>query len=289
MPPTKPKNLAVIGDPIAHSLSPQIQNAALKQAGLKLKYQAVRVGLLSLKSFVKGAEKSYLGFNVTIPHKVAILPLMDRLAFEAKAIGAVNTVLIKDGQLVGFNTDGAGYLMSLQNDAGFRPRGKHVTLLGAGGAARAIAMALGLDRVKSLSIANRTLDHAKDLVRDLKKRLPQLAINACPLDGKDFEAALKRTDLLVNTTSVGLGGTRFPDFPWFSLKNRAVVSDIVYRPLHTHFLKTAKKAGHAIHSGEGMLIYQGALAFEIWTGVKPDTALMRRVMLKELKKIEESS
>ncbi len=282
MPPRSRFQLAVIGDPVSHSLSPEMQNAALKKLKLPLRYGAIRVRPQELKSFVKGLGRRLMGFNVTIPHKVAIVPLLDRIAFEAKLIGAVNTVLSRNGFLVGFNTDGAGYLMSLLNDAKFQPRGKQVTLLGAGGAARAIGTALGLNQVRSLTIANRTQENAARLTKDLIRNLPKISIHSCGLTGKAFASALKNSHLLINTTSIGLHATAFPDFPWKSLKKGALVSDIVYHPRMTPFLKAAKKYSHPIHSGEGMLVHQGALALEIWTGMKPDTRLMRRVLLKNL-------
>ncbi len=277
------KQLAVIGDPISHSLSPLIQSAAIKKLRIPYEYKALRVRPKELRRFMKGKSGELAGFNVTIPHKEAIIPFLDRLAFEAKSIGAVNTVMNRNGELIGFNTDGAGYLLSLEKDKKFYPRGKRITLLGAGGAARAIAVVLGLNGAKSLVIANRTISRARRLARDLKKHLPQVPISSCGLKGKEFETALKNTQLLINTTMVGMGGTAFEDFPWKRLNPKALVSDIVYRPQITPFLKSARKAGHPIHPGEGMLVYQGALALELWTGKQPDVRLMRRVMLKALK------
>jgi shikimate dehydrogenase len=282
-------SLAVIGDPVSHSLSPAMQNAALRALKLPYRYRAIRVPPRSLKSFMKQAAPKLAGFNVTIPHKVAIVPLLDRLAFEAKLIGAVNTVVHRNGEWIGFNTDGAGYLFSLQQDARFNPKGRRVTLLGAGGAAHALAFVLGLHRVKSLTLVNRHPKRAAELAVDLKKHFPKIEIQVCAWGEKLFATALKKTDLLINGTSVGLGGTAFENFPWRHLKKRALVSDIVYQPRWTPFLRAAKRRGHPIHTGEGMLVHQGALALEIWTGQKPDTGLMRRVLLKELKKREKKN
>ncbi len=261
-----------------------MQSAAIRDLRIPYEYRAIRVKADKLKQFMKTQAKQLAGFNVTIPHKVAILGLLDRLAFEAKLIGAVNTAMFRDGEWIGFNTDGAGYLMSLQEDAGFNPRDRHVVLLGAGGAARAISIALGLHRAKSITIANRTEDRALALVSDLHKKLPKLTVEGVALHGAAFRDALKRCHLLVNCTAVGLKNSKFQDFPWEELAGDTLVSDIVYHPRFTPFLKTAKRAGHPIHSGEGMLVHQGALALEIWTGKKPDTGLMRRVLLKELRK-----
>ena len=277
------KRLAVIGDPVSHSLSPAMQNAAIQRLKAPYRYQAIRIGQESLPDFIKTKAPTLAGFNVTVPLKEAIVPLLDRLAFEAKLIGAVNTVLPKEGELIGFNTDGAGYLMSLHADRKFNPKGKRVVILGSGGAARALAAVLALAHAKSVTVANRTLHRAEQLTRELRFRLPKAELNFCPLRGTPLERALRRCDLLINTTRVGLGGTSFEGFPWEKLKRNALVSDIVYNPRMTPFLKTAKKFRHPIHTGDGMLVYQGALAFEIWTGRKPPVQVMYKTLLKHLK------
>ena len=283
MPRPRIKQIAVIGDPVSHSLSPAMQNAAIARLELPYRYRAIRVRPGELSAFLKGKATRLEGFNVTVPHKEAIVPLLDRLAYEAELIGAVNTVLRREGKWLGFNTDGAGYLMSLQADAKFSVRGKRVVLLGAGGAARGIAVALVLAKARHVVVANRTLARAEGLVQDLGFRLGKASLSASPLEGKGFERELGRADLLVNTTRVGLGGSSFESFPWKKLKKGALVSDIVYIPRHTPFLKAAKKMKHPIHTGEGMLVFQGALALEIWTGAKPDPKLMRRAILKNLR------
>lgn len=284
MPRNKVQKLAVIGDPISHSLSPAMQNAAIEKLGAPYLYQAIRVRSQGLKAFVQGRARQLAGFNVTIPHKEAIVPLLTRLDKQAALIGAVNTVVNRDGKLIGFNTDGAGYLTSLEADKKFSPRKKRIVLLGAGGAARALAVVLTMADAKAITIANRSPARAEHLARELALRMPPSQFIACAQQGKDFEAALKTCDLLINTTRVGLNGTAFPDFPWEKLNKRALVSDIVYTPRMTPFLKAAKRREHEIHTGEGMLVFQGALAFEIWTGLKPDAKLMRRELLRRLAK-----
>ena len=280
----KIQKLAVIGDPVSHSLSPAMQNAAIRKLKAPYQYDALRVRPEGLAAFIQKKARKLSGFNVTIPHKESIGPHLDRLTYEAELIGAVNTVLNKDGSLIGFNTDGAGYLMSLRANRRFDPRGKHIVILGAGGAARALAVVLSLARARSITVANRTLKRAELLARELGFRLPNSKLIPCPLEGKPLASALKRCDLLINTTRVGLGGSSFEDFPWEKLRRRALVSDIVYNPRITPFLKTARRRKHPIHTGEGMLAYQGALALEIWTGLKPDARLMQRELQKRLKK-----
>jgi shikimate dehydrogenase len=164
----------------------------------------------------------------------------------------------------------------------FNPKGKRVVILGAGGAARALAVVLSLAHAKSVAVVNRTPRRATELAQELGFRL-KAKILGLPLAGEAFEAALQDCDLLINTTRVGLGGSSFEDFPWTKLRRRALVSDIVYSPRMTPFLKTAKRRGHKVHTGDGMLVYQGALAFEIWTGLQPDVRAMRRELLKRLK------
>jgi len=280
------QRLAVIGDPISHSLSPAMQNAAISKLKAPYRYQALRVLPKDLKNFLQGKALQLAGFNVTLPHKEAIAHLLDRLAYEAKMIGAVNTVLRRNGEWIGFNTDGAGYLMSLHAEKKFNPRGKHLVILGAGGAARALAVVLALAHAKSVTIANRTAKRAEQLAREVGFRIKGVKFSAVSLEGEPLEAALKKSALLVNTTRVGLGGSSFVDFPWKKLRRGALVSDIVYSPRMTPFLKAARRRKHPIHTGEGMLVYQGALAFEIWTGLKPDVRLMRRELLAQLKRRE---
>lgn len=276
------KRLAVIGDPISHSLSPLMQNAALQQLGLPIIYEAIRVSGNELKNFVQKQSAELLGFNVTIPHKTAIIPWLGGLSQAAQRIGAVNTVVKENNQWVGHNTDGAGYLASLQEE-GLSVKQQNITLLGAGGAARAIAVAIADHGAKSIHIANRTQENAKKLAETLASIFPSIIFSISELQGADFEARLEATDLLVNTTSVGLKGRgEFSDFPWSRLKASSQVSDIVYRPRFTQFLQKAQQNGHKIHSGEGMLVHQGALALTLWTGRKPDVTLMRKVLLNKL-------
>lgn len=280
----KKKQLAVIGDPITHSLSPLIQNAAIEKLKIPITYKAIRVPSERLKEFVRTQARKLVGFNVTVPHKRAILPYLNSLSQEAKIIGAVNTVLNKNGKLFGFNTDGTGYLKSLHETAHFDPRGKNIVVLGAGGAARGIATVLALSRAKSITLANRTLSRAREVVRDLKIHFKHVKWYSTVLFKEKFKKSLKQAHLLINTTSIGLKGTAFENFPFNHLKTQCLVSDIVYHPRMTPFLKQAKRLSHPIHTGEGMLVYQGALALELWTGCQPDIRLMKKVLLEALKK-----
>lgn len=276
------KQLAVIGDPVAHSLSPAMQNAALRELSLPFTYRKIHVRPQELKKFMRQRAPKLAGFNCTLPHKEAILEYLDWISPAAKQMGAVNTVVRRQGKYYGFNTDGAGYLRSLEEEVDWAPQGKRITLLGAGGAARGLAMALASAGASELAVCNRTLARAKKLVERLKKSHPKLKLTAGPLKGPGLERALKRTDLLVNTTTLGMEGSAWQGFPWQALPRRALVSDIIYHRRITPLLRGAKAHGHHIHTGEGMLVHQGALAFLLWTGHLPNTKLMYRELRKAL-------
>jgi shikimate dehydrogenase len=231
---------------------------------------------------MKGPARRLAGFNITLPHKEKIIPYLDFLVPKARMIGAVNTVVQRRGKLIGFNTDGDGYLMSLREEKDFDVRGAHVTLLGAGGAARSLAVSLAFSQVKGITIANRSVHRARKLAGYLASHFKKASFAYSELSGVSFERALKKTDLLINTTSVGLGGSRFENFPWDQVPARTLISDIVYTPRWTPFLNEAKRRGYAVHTGEGMLLHQGALAFELWTGHRPDMRVMRRALLRGL-------
>jgi len=282
--PTVKQALAVIGDPVAHSLSPPMHNAAIQDLGLAFTYTKIRVKPKELKKFLKTRGKKLAGFNCTVPHKEAVIPFLDWISQGARRAGAVNTVVQRNGKFFGFNTDGAGYLTSLLQDTGFSPEKKRVLILGAGGAARGLAMSLAEEKVRQITIANRTLSRAKDLVHQIKKYFPKLQVTASPLEGPPLQKALKTADLLINTTTVGMNGSGWKDFPWQQLRKKTLVSDIIYNPRMTPLLKGAKKRGLRIHTGEGMLVHQGALAFLLWTGYQPNTKLMHRELLKALRK-----
>ncbi|HSA59690.1 MAG TPA: shikimate dehydrogenase [bacterium] len=277
--------LGIVGDPIAHSLSPAMHNAVLRRSGFRFFYLPFHVTPDRLKGFVRDVPLLPLaGFNVTIPHKEAVLKHLSWVSPEAKAIGAVNTVVVSGRRLKGYNTDAPGYLRSLVQEAGFRPRGKSVLVLGAGGSARAVIYALAAAGAKIILIANRTLPRARALAREFSKKFRRVAFSAIPLETKVLASRFPATDLLVNTTSVGLDGTAFPRLPLANLKKTAVVSDLVYKPPKTPLLKAAARRGLTIHTGDGMLLHQGALAYRLWTGRKPDLKVMKKALLDAMKR-----
>ncbi|HEY5974977.1 MAG TPA: shikimate dehydrogenase [Geobacteraceae bacterium] len=273
--------LGIIGSPIAHSLSPLMQNAALAELGLDFVYVPFAVAPDQLDLAVSGLRTlGVTGFNVTIPHKETILPLLDEITPQAMRMGAVNTVQRVGDRLVGHNTDGAGLLAALAADLDFTVAGKRVLILGAGGAARAAVMALLDAGAAAVTIANRDLARGEALMGMAVKQggagimVAPLAILA--------SAELGGYDLLLNATSVGMNGTTFVDFCPELLNDTACVYDMVYAPLETPLLRSARQAGRRTANGLGMLAAQGERAFVLWTGCQPPPGVMRTVLLTRL-------
>ena len=280
----KLKIIGIIGDPVSHSLSPLMHNAALAYYRLPYLYMPFPVKNEELPEFFASLTRRRIGgLNVTIPHKQAVIPFMDSLSREAKVIGAVNTVIIKGRKRIGRNTDGAGFIASLKHEARSTMEGKHVILLGAGGAARAIAVALGLSKIREVLLINRTEKKAHDLAFELGKKFKQTVFSACSLDNIDV-AYWSLADLLINATSMGMKGIKLWPLPLHKLSKKTIVSDIVYNPLETPLLRRARRLKLKTHPGWGMLLYQGALSFEMWTGKKAPVAVMKQVLLDALKK-----
>lgn len=276
--------LGVIGHPIAHTLSPAIHNPALAWLGLNMRYLAFHVHPAQLERAVRGfVAIGLVGFNATIPHKEALLPLMDWVDPLAQRIGAVNTVSIDeaDGTLRGYNTDAQGFTDALQEayttERPLELDRTQVVVLGAGGAARGVVVGLLEAGAKQIAVANRTPARAARLVADLRPHYPQATLVPLPLEAHALP--LESCDLLVNTTLLGLAGETMEMVHMHRLPTTALVYDIVYSPKETPLLHAAKEQGLAILNGLGMLIHQGSRAFEIWTGQKmPVTAVRERLL-----------
>ena len=279
----KTKNLGVMGWPIAHSLSPVLQNAAIGTAGVDYVYTALPVRPEDLPTAVAGLRAlQFCGWNVTIPHKTAIMPLLDAIDEDARIIGAVNTVVNEDGHLTGYNTDVTGFIQALL-DAGFAPQGKTAVLLGAGGAARAVIWGLIKAGVAAIHIGVRNPAKIQPLVREFSA---YGTLTASHWEQEDFAAKLLSADLLVNTTPLGMTPQTdaMPPVDWSNVKADAFVYDIIYTPAETRLLREAREHGHRILNGEGMLAGQGAAAFRKWTGVTPDAGLMKARLREALAK-----
>ena len=265
----------VMGWPVAHSRSPLIHNHWLQKYGLTGSYVQLAVQPDRLATALPGlAALGFKGCNVTIPHKVDALTLVHVVDANARRVGAVNTVVVQaDGSLKGMNTDGFGYIQSLLNaQPGWRADAGPVVVLGAGGAARAVVLALADQGAKEIRLINRTLDKAKAMATEFGA-----PVNAVPWDQR--HAALSGAALLVNTTSQGMRGHPPLDLDLSNLPTSALVSDIIYVPLETELLLAAKARGNPTVGGLGMLLNQARPAFEAWFGVLPDvTPELRRLV-----------
>ena len=284
----KTKICGLIGDPVEHTMSPPMHNVAFEKLGLDYAYLPFRVKPEDLPGAVNGLKTlNAIGFNVTIPHKVAVIPLLDELDSLAEKIGAVNTVVNNDGILKGYNTDASGFLQALL-ERGIEPREKNIVVLGAGGAARAITYILA-ERNASLTILNRReeLDWAEAITENIKTDL-QKEVKVFELLPEPLQEVLAMADILVNATSVGMSpsGDASPVLAGL-IKSELVVVDIVYNPVRTRLLRDAEAAGAVTVAGIDMLIWQGALAFEKWTGQKAPFDLMKKVVVEGLKSHED--
>ena len=283
----KTKIYGVIGDPIEHTMSPLMHNAAFAKMGVDYWYIPFRVSKENLGKAIESIKALNIrGLNVTIPHKVAVIPFLDKLDPLAEKIGAVNTIVNENGILTGYNTDATGFLEALR-ERGNKPRRKNIVILGAGGAARAIAFVLA-ERDAHLVILNRQLeiDWAEELSHCISLTFKK-DVKALELDEKNLATVLDQADIIVNTTSVGM----IPDIdktpvPAKLLRPGLVVFDIVYNPIRTRLLREAEAAGAKTISGIDMLVWQGALAVEKWTGLKEPRGLMREKAIKVLQENE---
>ena len=269
----------IIGHPVAHSLSPVFQGAAFKECGLDVRYELWDTPLDELPGRVLSLRgEQYLGANVTIPHKEAVIPLLDELGGQSARVGAVNTIVNRSGRLFGFNTDGPGFVAALRNEAYFDPAGKSFLLVGAGGGARGIAFALAEARALRIEISNRSVDRAEKLARDVAAAGAEVVVSRPG-------ASLERFDCVVNCTSLGMhggpGAAATPCDP-SGMRAGSLAVDIVYTPEETPFLAAARAAGLKTLPGLPMLIYQGALAFELWTGVHAPVEVMFEAARKAL-------
>lgn len=268
--------VGLFGYPVEHSLSPVMHNTAFSKLELDYLYLPFEVAPDNLKAAVEGVRGLNLrGVNLTIPHKEAVIPYLDQVSQEAELIGAVNTIKNEAGKLTGYNTDGRGFVRSLKEE-GFMPQNKNALIIGAGGAARAVAFQLGLEGVDRLYIANRTFKKAEDLVFDIKEGLVMETVQPLPLKQEKLKEIISGVDLLVDTTPIGMypESEVEPVIDPELIQSNMVVSDLVYNPVETSLLKAAKDRGAKIVSGLGMLVYQGAISFELWTGKKAPVELM---------------
>lgn len=278
------KIYGVFGYPLKHTLSPVMHETAFKKKGIKAFYLPLEQNKKLFQANLKSLKHSPLdGFNITVPYKEVVAKAVDILTPEAKTLGAVNTVYRKNNKWVGTNTDVDGFLCSLKKDAGFNPKGKKVLILGAGGAARAVAYGLAKEKAKTVFIANRTPKKARAVAEHLKKCFKTTGFMALGNSGEDLKETVASCELVVNATSLGLKKTdSLPISKSYigkaKAQNKKLFFDLVYNPEKTVFLKAAREKGHRTMGGKGMLVYQGALAWEIWTKKKAPVLDMRRAL-----------
>jgi shikimate dehydrogenase len=272
----------VIGDPIAHSFSPDMHNAAIDALGIDYCYVAFHVRPENVGEAVNGLRGfGILGLNVTIPHKLAVMEHVDQISEEALAVGAVNTIHNEDGSLTGHNTDVYGVTAAIERVAGMTLFPESCVVLGAGGAARAATYALGRrDEVKQITILNRTVDRAESLAVDMEKITGKRILPAA-LDGASEKKAFDDAGLVVNTTSLGM----FPNTDASPLVSQdavrpdLVLYDTVFNPLETSLMRQFRSKGAPAYGGLDMLVFQGARSFEIWTGIEPPTDVMKQAVV----------
>lgn len=273
--------VGLIGDPVKHSISPQIHNSAFRELGLDYVYVAFRVSSNNLADSIRGIKSLEIdGINVTIPHKSAIITELDEVHETAKKIGAVNTIKKTEKGLKGFNTDGIGVLKSLKERIGGL-KNKKILLLGAGGAARAISFILAEKGVE-LTISNRTVSKGEELANEIENETKS-KVSHIPQEKKAMAEEIKSSDILINSTSVGMHPKVDETLVESEdMHSELVVMDIVYNPLKTRLLEEAEKAGAETISGLGMLVYQGAASFEIWIDEEPPIKIMKEAARKAL-------
>lgn len=269
----------VFGDPIRHSRSPIMLNRAFQESEINAVYAAFHVRPEELGDAVRGIRAlGYRGINVTIPHKVEVMQYLDEIDEGARVVGAVNTIVNEAGKLIGYNTDGIGYVRSLKEETGIDLKGKSVLVLGAGGAARGVAYALAKEGAGCIYIANRTKERALELADTISAYTKTVGLG---LD--EIANVVDEAQFVLNTTSAGMHpNTEELPMPVELLREHHLVSDLIYNPRITRFLREAEVKGARIHGGLGMFIYQGAFAFEYWTGTPAPVAVMRQVVEQSL-------
>lgn len=279
-------NVGVIGYPLAHTISPAFQQPAFDHYGIHAQYRPYPVTAADLPAMIaRVRETAWLGLNVTIPHKEAVAALVDRCTPAAQTIGAVNTLFKDGGSLVGDNTDAHGFLTALRTDGGTDPAGRRVLVLGAGGAGRAVLVALAHAGASHITLANRHRERAENLLDSLAAALHAQVTEVVGWQSAAVRAAAMTADIIVNSTAVGMAKGPAPDespLPPHVFRQGQTVFDLVYSPRRTRLLRFAQAGEARTLDGLPMLVYQGAAAFERWTGKPAPLKLMKAKALAAL-------
>ena len=282
-----PIRLGVVGDPVAHSLSPGMHNAGLKECDLAFQYAAFQIAPNELAEALRlFRELGFLGLNLTVPHKIAAVPFVDAVEERARKIGAINTIVIEDGKLIGHNTDGPGFVRALREEFSVDLRDLRVLLLGAGGGAgRALAYQCALENCERLVLVSRTFEKAQTLARELAGYFsgprvlgPEARLEAVRSEAAALRTQIARTDLVINATSLGLKRSDPSPLPRAVIAPHLMIYDLVPRKVRTPLLADATEAGARGANGLGMLLHQGALAFELWFDRPAPLAAMRAAL-----------
>ena len=278
----KTKIVGVIGDPVEHSHSPQMHNAAFVELGLNYVYVPFHIQPDALPAAIEGFKAiNVVGLNVTIPHKQAVIPFLDEISREVELIGAVNTLTFENGRIKGDNTDGLGFLEGMRETGLELPQGESALVIGAGGSARAVIVALSSIGLETIFIANRTTSKAIKLAEGLSDTIGT-PIHGMGLDDPQLAEIVNGVALVVNTASVGMDISKPPLINAEWLRPQTTVYDIVYTPPETRLLLAAAERGCHTIQGLGMLVYQGAIAFEKWTKVTPPVKTMKQILQQAL-------
>ncbi len=286
-----PLKLAVFGDPIAHSLSPQMHNAALEEQGIEARYCRMEIPVANLEEGLRRIrDNGFIGANLTIPHKIEVLPFLDEIDSDALRLGAVNTVVIEPpeegGRFLGFNTDGPGIARSIRADFDVDVSDLRVMILGAGGGAgRAAAVQCAMEGCQRLVLVNRSIEKLQPIFKELKTHFaddrvsgPSKWIEICPWEDDALKRQLDYIDLIINATSLGMKRTDPIPVPKSLLQAHHLIYDIVYGKGQTKLLRAAEEAGARGANGLSMLLYQGALSYEIWFDRAAPVATMKRAL-----------
>ena len=270
------KRAGIIGYPLSHSISPAFQQAAIDHHKLGARYERWQTPEPEIEKVIKSLRApSIMGANVTVPYKEKVIPVLDDVDEMARSIGAVNTIVNQAGRLIGHNTDAGGFLKALKNKGGFEPSNKSIVILGAGGSAKAVGFALGKAGARTITLVNRTQSRASSLTSNLNDLLPSL--NTIEEDYANLNQIMQENDLVVNCTPLGMKHSQLEGqspLQGAKIPSHIFVYDLVYNPPETPLLKQAAMAGAQTLGGLPMLIYQGAEAFELWTGLEAPVELM---------------
>jgi shikimate dehydrogenase len=278
-PDGRTQTFAVLGHPVAHSLSPAMHNASLRALGMNAIYLAFDVAEEHVATALQGMLRmGFGGTNITIPLKHAAYRAVAHLAPCARRLGVVNTVAYADGETTGYNTDGVGLLADLRERFDVHPRGLRTLVVGCGGAGRAVALTLAAEGAVRVALANRTSDRARTLAVDLRKDSPSAVVAVLPTEPDAWATAAREADLIVHCTSSGMHRDDMPLLPASAFRRDQCVYDLVYTQPTTPILRAAASAGARTANGLGMLLHQGAASFRIWTGRDADLAAMRSAL-----------